>query len=126
MVEDESGLRDWFEAMFRTVGREVEWITSGELAEKLLQDESKRWDLIVSDFDLHSRLNGLDLWKLSQRRQPDTPFLLISGVPDHLFHQMIRSGAPCPEFLLKPFGAQEFQKTLEAMLAHRRPLLKAG
>ena len=125
MVEDEVGLRDWFEAILRETGRDVEWITSGELAQQILSDSSRRWDLIVSDFDLHSKLTGLDLWHLSQARQPETPFLLISGVPDHIFHSMVRSGEACPDFLLKPFGAREFQETLSGLLLSR-PLLRAG
>ena len=100
-------------------------ITSGELAQQILSDSSRRWDLIVSDFDLHSKLTGLDLWRLSQKRQPETPFLLISGVPDHIFHSMVRSGEACPDFLLKPFGAREFQETLSGLLLSR-PLLRAG
>lgn len=119
MIEDESSLRDWFEAMLGALGRQVEWLSSADLAQEMLSDPGQRWDLVVSDFDLHSRLTGLDLWQLCQKKQPQTPFLLISGVPDYLFHSMIRSGAPCPEFLLKPFGAKEFQKTLEGLLIRK-------
>lgn len=125
MIEDEVSLRDWFEAMLHALDREVDWAPNADVAKQFLSDPTKHYDLIVSDFDLHSKQNGLDLWQYCQKKLPHTPFLLISGVPDHLFHNMIRSGAPCPPFMLKPFGAKEFRETLQELLL-RKVGLKAA
>ena len=116
MVEDDATLRDWFEAMLKGMGRDIDWVTKIEQARDLLNDPAQHYGLVVSDFNLHSKSTGLDLWQFCQKRMPDMPFLLISGAPDSLFHDMVRSGAPCPEFLLKPFGAREFKDVLQSML----------
>lgn len=119
MVEDESALKEWFEVTFKSIGRTIVWASSIDEAKKFLADPNEEWELVVSDFNFQDSENGLDVWAMARKQHPRTPFLLISGVPDQLFQDLLDSGVQCPPFLLKPFTAHEFRLILRDLLAIR-------
>lgn len=116
MIEDEATLKDWFEMTVRSFHKNLVWAANVDQAVAHMNARDEQFDLIVSDFQLSGSMSGLDFWRMNQKLQPRTPFLLMSALPDKLFHEMVRLGEVCPPFLLKPFTAHEFREAIQVLL----------
>lgn len=116
MIEDEATLKDWFEMTVRSFKKNLVWAPNVDQAVAHMKARGEQFDLIVSDFHLNGSMSGLDFWRMNQKLHPRTPFLLMSALPDELFHEMVKSGEICPPFLLKPFTAHEFREAIQALL----------
>ena len=113
IVEKEFELRPALEFVLKPFGREVLWVTDAPQAKKTLTPEVA---LVIAEYGLSGKANGLDLWKECRKKLPDVPFLLMSGEPDSIFEELIRKGLECPEFLLKPFTAQDCRAVVSRLL----------
>jgi PAS domain S-box-containing protein len=59
----------------------------------------RTWDVVLSDYAL-PQLNGVDALKLVREKNPDVPFIVISGVPgEEVAVRLMRAGAN--DYLLK-------------------------
>lgn len=58
----------------------------------------RNYDLIISDFQLEGRANGLDFWNDCRRMKIETPFLLTSGLT---VDRLPTSAAQGPQFVSK-------------------------
>lgn len=58
----------------------------------------RNYDLIISDFQLEGRANGLDFWNDCRRMKIETPFLLTSGLTTDRLPTSVAQG---PQFVSK-------------------------
>jgi DNA-binding NtrC family response regulator len=115
IVEDELCLKTVLTQILSKLdsGCEVIWVESVGSAKVALRME--RFSLIISDYLLKGKKTGLDLWHECERRYPDTPFLMISGIDVPSFLRR-NKGARVPSFLPKPFYAEECRSMIRNLV----------
>src|SRR5512145_259133 len=90
-------------------GREFELVTASDRAVHLARTE--RFDLVISDINLNSSLNGLDVMRAFKGANPDGQVLLISGFGTlQTAIEAVRAGAF--DYISKPFDIEEVKKTV--------------
>lgn len=102
--------------MLSDSGYRVRGVTSGQEAVECL--EAEPFDLLVIDIRM-PEVDGLTVLRWAMSLDPNLTCVVITGYAtmDRVIGAM-NSGAR--GFLLKPFGMEEFQGTIEAALAQRR------
>jgi CheY-like chemotaxis protein len=122
VVEDDPGLNQLVGLLLRSEGHAVISVASGEEALAVL-GECGRIQLLLTDFNLGSGMNGLELASRVQRDNAAVKVLLMSGTPEceGLAHDR---GWP---FLQKPFTPASLLEQVRHLaaepLAGRRPAL---
>lgn len=80
VIDDEEGVRQYFDSLLSRMGYEVETAEDGESG--LAKAGQEGIDLIVADFQLPGDLQRTDLIKALRDQCPDTPLVVISGHAD--------------------------------------------
>jgi DNA-binding NtrC family response regulator len=94
-------------------GREFEFASESERAVQLARTE--RFDLVISDINLNSSMNGLDVLRAFKDANPDGQVLLISGFGTlQTAIEAVRAGAF--DYISKPFDIEEVKKTVHRAL----------
>ena len=94
-------------------GREFEFASESGRAVQLARTE--RFDLVISDINLNSSLNGLDVMRAFKGANPDGQVLLISGFGTlQTAIEAVRAGAF--DYISKPFDIDEVKKTVHRAL----------
>ncbi len=102
--------------MLSDFGYRVRGVTSGQEAVECLEAES--YDLLVIDIRM-PEVDGLTVLRWGMSLDPNLTCVVITGYATMgRVIEAMNSGAR--GFLLKPFGMEEFQGTIEAALAQRR------
>ena len=97
-------------------GIEVEILRNGADALVRLKNGAADFDLVCSDVELPGA-SGWTVLEWMRTHQPETPFMLISGVPDSSFsREASRRGAVAA--FRKPFKMAEVQQTLAGLLPY--------
>lgn len=99
----------------------IDWATSGEEAEFYLEKEGEffgtsPYDLIIADIFLEGDVTGLDIWKLCERKYPDTNILVTSSLPVEKFVSCLKNEYACPLYLPKPFSINECKEAISEFL----------
>jgi DNA-binding NtrC family response regulator len=93
--------------------REFEFASESERAVQLARTE--RFDLVISDINLNSSTNGLDVLRAFKDANPDGQVLLISGFGTlQTAIEAVRAGAF--DYISKPFDIEEVKKTVQRAL----------
>jgi putative nucleotidyltransferase with HDIG domain len=106
LVDDHAPVLRFLAAAFKRHGCVVSTASSAEEALDLISDRS--FELVVSDIKMPG-LSGLDLLRTVRGQQPDTPVVLITGMPSvdsavfGLRHQAY-------DYLTKPFSMADVQQ----------------
>jgi len=126
LVEDDSLLGEGIRVGLRQDGYAVDWVTTGEAAERALATES--FDLLVLDLGLPGR-DGLSVLQQLRRGGNDTPVIILTArdtVADRI--QGLDYGAD--DYLIKPFDLDELGARARALIRRSRgrttPLLEHG
>jgi DNA-binding NtrC family response regulator len=99
-------------------GREFEFASESERAVHLARTE--RFDLVISDINLNSSMNGLDVLRAFKDANPDGQVLLISGFGTlQTAIEAVRAGAF--DYISKPFDIDEVKKTVQRALDQGGP-----
>ena len=116
IVEDRPCLAMLLAQILARDGIDVEILRNGADALVRLKNGAADFDLVCSDVELP----GASGWTVLERvrtHQPETPFMLISGIPDSNFsREASRRGAVAA--FRKPFKLAEVQQTLAGLLAY--------
>lgn len=108
LVDDHAPVLRFLAAAFKRQGCLVATASSAEEALDLISDRG--FDLVVSDIKMPG-LSGLDLLRTVRGQQPDTPVVLITGMPSvdsavfGLRHQAY-------DYLTKPFSMSDVQQLI--------------
>jgi two-component system, OmpR family, response regulator QseB len=126
LVEDDSLLGEGIRVGLRQDGYAVDWVTTGETAERALATES--FDLLVLDLGLPGR-DGLSVLRQLRRGGNDTPVIILTArdtVADRV--QGLDLGAD--DYLIKPFDLDELGARARALIRRSRgratPVLEHG
>jgi putative nucleotidyltransferase with HDIG domain len=121
LVDDHAPVLRFLAAAFKRQGCVVSTASSAEEALDLISD--REFDLVVSDIKMPG-LSGLDLLRTVRGQQPDTPVVLITGMPSvdsavfGLRHQAY-------DYLTKPFSISDVQQ-LVGRVRHDREARRSG
>src|SRR5687768_172404 len=121
LVDDHAPVLRFLAAAFKRQGCLVSTASSAEEALDLIADRG--FDLVVSDIKMPG-LSGLDLLRTVRGQQPDTPVVLITGMPSvdsavfGLRHQAY-------DYLTKPFSMSDVQQ-LVGRVRHDRESRQSG
>ncbi len=123
IVEDDMSLTSLLtsvlESMSPNIG--IDWATSGEEAEYYLEREEEvygkcPYDLIIADIFLEGDVTGLDIWKLCDRKYPESNILVTSSLPIEKFVSCLKNEYACPQYLPKPFSLAECKEAISDFL----------
>lgn len=116
LVDDHAPVLRFLAAAFKRQGCIVSTASSAEEALDLISDRG--FDLVVSDIKMPG-LSGLDLLRTVKGQQPETPVVLITGMPSvdsavfGLRHQAY-------DYLTKPFSITDVQQLMERVRQDRK------
>jgi DNA-binding response OmpR family regulator len=103
---------------------DVDWLTSAEEALVRIQGgrvtPAKHYDLILADIFLDGRMTGIEFWETCQAIQPETPVLLMSGMPIDEYFKTVGREAISPPYLPKPFSMGECGQIIGSLLGGKR------
>ena len=111
LAEDEPLLREIFTRFLKGLGCVVISASSGDDAWNWMNDNSFRFDCLVTDIVMPGLINGVDLSRKLSEQNPTIPSILISG---HSF-DFLSKGISLPEntkFLSKPFAREKLYESL--------------
>lgn len=115
IVDDDAGVRALVRAALEDVALLLEATDGDEALSLLERHASNSLDLVLVDNVIPKR-SGLELLRLSKRRWPSVPLIVITGFgSEELAIQMFRAGAS--DYLKKPFDVSQLRR---AVLAHAR------
>ncbi len=114
LVEDDLFTQKTSERILSRFGK-VESVSTSEEASKLLA--SKRYDLAFLDLNLHGKLDGLNLVKLSQESKAYP--IVISGEADRdIIQKSLKNGAK--DYLIKPFDDLKLDSVLKRFQVNKQ------
>ena len=122
IVEDDVCLKTILDRVLRSIDPNVSysWTTSAEEALGILSEV--KVDLVIADHTLEGVKTGIDLWEECQKKYPDLPYLMISGLEMKRFFEMVGKKKNSPPFMPKPLRVRECRFMLEGILDSRKNL----
>jgi DNA-binding NtrC family response regulator len=119
LVEDDPV---WTKMMERTLRAtpggekfEIHKSKSADQAKRFLS--KRRYSLVISDFRLEGKENGLDLFAYCKQEIPDLPFLLTSGFSSEVAKNLSQWPRDTKvNFLEKPFSLSDGKLTMSRLL----------
>jgi len=114
LVEDDVSLGHGIRAGLALDNHNIDWVTDGEAAERVLQRE--QFDAVVLDLGL-PQVSGLDVLKDMRTRGDDTPVLVLTA-RDAVTDRVKGLDAGGDDYMTKPFDLDELAARLRAL--HRR------
>ena len=115
VVDDEKDIRFVLRGLFEEAGFEVEEAADGEQALSVITRAVP--DVVLTDMRM-PKIQGLDLLRELQRREPDVPVVLLSAVEDVATAvDAIRNGAF--DYQAKPYDAQRLVLTVQRAAEQR-------
>jgi two-component system response regulator HydG len=116
VVDDDRDMCEMIKAGLAKRGYEVEWLTEGAAALRLLAD--RHFDAVVADLNL-GKMSGLDICKFASENQPHLPVIMITAFGDmQSAISAIRSG--CYDFINKPVEMDTLAHSLARAIQHRQ------
>ena len=104
LVEDNEQVRDLVETVLKRYGYTILAASSGEDALKIMETDSSRLDLLLTDVVMPG-LNGRELFEIAVKRHPDIKVLYMSGYTENVIaHRGVLDEGIL--FIQKPFTAQ--------------------
>lgn len=89
LVEDEPSVRLALTELLQARGLAVTSFEHGEQFIDWIQHQEVGPGLLISDVNLGGQLNGIDVVSMANKYWPDTPCLLISGLPQEMLEQTL-------------------------------------
>lgn len=118
LVEDDAILRETL-TLYLKVNSNVIPAESGEVAiEKV--GNSQHIDIVLTDFNLRNRMDGLNVLQATRKLFPKVPVLLMTGSNPSLPRVQELLTHEHTVFLEKPFPLDELDKKIEAILLELR------
>ena len=115
LVEDNEEMRASTRELLEFLGHDVSVASHGEEALAILGDDSRSFDLLITDVIMPG-LSGKELYDRVRERHGEIRCLFISGYTDNI---MLRHGVEQDRvhFLQKPFGFEDLARKISEVLA---------
>ncbi|WP_161965832.1 response regulator [Steroidobacter cummioxidans] len=115
VVDDDRLVRRFMTESLRSLGYDVRDTDNGVDALVLL--DAQRFDLLLADFAMPG-MNGAELGKAAQLKQPGLPVLIVSGYADSA---AVEAALGTGKQLRKPFNVAELGAAVTELLQSREP-----
>jgi CheY-like chemotaxis protein/two-component sensor histidine kinase len=115
VVDDDRLVRRFMTESLRSLGYDVRDTDNGVDALVLL--DAQRFDLLLADFAMPG-MNGAELGKAAQHKQPGLPVLIVSGYADSA---AVEAALGTGKQLRKPFNVAELGAAVSDLLQSREP-----
>lgn len=113
LVDDDTHGRETLAEGLRRNGHQVTEVTNGDLALKLVQQDSTVFDVIVTD-QIMPGMTGMDLCTAVLAHAPKLPIVLISGYTGPVDPASLKV-CGIREFFVKPVGIHELDQALRRL-----------
>jgi PAS domain S-box-containing protein len=113
-VDDENAIVDLGTRMLKSLGYDVIAKTSSLEALETFRAQPDAFNLVITDMTMPA-LTGVELAKEMMAIRPDTPIILCTGFSD-LINAKQAQETGIREFVMKPFVARTFAKTIRKVL----------
>lgn len=107
VIDDDEGIRFIFREL---INRFVDCDVYDNPVEMISEIRPERYDLIISDYDCHPDISGLDIY--DKLKDMGIPFILMSGTP----REKIPVNGHKVEFVQKPFSAKELVEKIKSII----------
>ncbi|MFC4310129.1 response regulator [Steroidobacter flavus] len=115
VVDDDKLVRRFMSESLRSLGYEVRDTDNG--VDALILLDAQRFDLLLADFAMPG-MNGAELAKAAQMKQPGLPVLIVSGYADSA---AVEAALGTARQLRKPFDMAELGAAVAELLRSREP-----
>ena len=119
VVDDEPGIRDLLAAILAPQGYQVTVACDGDEARLFLEHVS--FEVVIADYLMPGRLNGIDVLRFAKRMDPACEVVIITG--NHgpeVQEKAIAFGAA--DYIAKPFSLERINEAVaKAAAKHRTP-----
>ena len=113
VIDDEPMIRSMMETALSTMGYAVTAAGSVGEALELYENETERFDALVTDFNLEDG-TGLDIVNTVRGNSKDTPVILMTG--SWKISQSFSNQAGFSAYFHKPFSCVEMGRELDSLL----------
>jgi CheY-like chemotaxis protein len=118
VVEDDQLIQGLVSEALSEGGFEAEISRSGEEAMTLLQNDKSKYRALVTDINLHGRLDGWEVAHRARELNPEIPVVYMTGAAAD---QWAANGVPHSVLLNKPFAPAQLI-TAVSQLLNQSPL----
>ena len=118
VVDDEPPVRQLLKAILAPQGYEVTVASDGDEAKRFL--EHARFDVVVTDYLMPGRLNGIDVLRFAKRVNPESQVVVITG--NHgpeVQEKAVAFGAA--DYIPKPFSVEVISRAVAKAAAATSP-----
>lgn len=112
LVEDDDIIREYVNDVLSEKGHQVFVAGTVSAALVLLRNEPAA-DLLVTDFSLEDKLDGVDVADQFKAIHPSAHVLLVSGDPETARKKLDQRGAKFGVFLAKPFVREALLEAID-------------
>jgi two-component system response regulator AtoC len=121
IVDDDSRIRD---TLHELLSSSHECHTADRAEQALAYLEIEAYDAVLTDISMPG-LSGREILNYVQEKQPTTPVIVISGMPEGGYgEEVMEMGAFA--FFHKPFKLEDIEDAVERAIAYHHQLLAAG
>lgn len=114
LVDDSESLRDFVKMQLTDAGYAVVCVSSGAEALAAIEQDCRRFDVIVSDYAM-PLMSGIDLLRFARNLRPRWPAVLITG---YAHSEDVAGRPPDVPLVLKPFKVAEIVAAIESVLTN--------
>jgi CheY-like chemotaxis protein len=118
LVEDDPLIQILVEEQLTDGGFELAIATSGEDAVTLLKGGNTKYRALVTDINLHGKMDGWDVGKQAREIDPAFPVIYMTGAAAD---QWASHGVPNSILLTKPFAPAQLVTAISQLLNSAQP-----
>jgi len=115
VIEDEDAVRSLLRTLLRLAGYEVLSCQDGEEALDLLEARGGAMQLLITDVNLGTGMDGFEAAQALRSRMPSLKVLYMSGEEEA--DRLAERAEASERFLLKPFTPRSFTDAVRTMLS---------
>ena len=119
LVDDEVELVESGIRVMKWMGYQVEGATNPTEALDMIREQSRRFDLIISDFSM-PQMNGIQLAEEIKRINPGIPIILLTGYSSDVPKKQIKPGL-INGFITKPISKNQLAAAIRKVLDEPLP-----
>lgn len=118
-IDDAEHARLLTRSMLRSLGvTNVFLAVNGQEALSILSGVGERFDLIICDWNMPG-LTGIELLRIVRQRQPQTPFLMVTGRAD-LESALAAKHLGVSAFIAKPFALAQLEIKIRVLISRAK------